>query len=337
MENRAHFIAAGVFVLLMLLGLLATLSWFQGDHTARSRYIVVSRNGVAGLNVKAPVKLRGVEVGKVESIVFDPADTSQILITLSVDTRAPITRGTFAQLGFQGVTGLSFIDLGDSGTDRAPLAGSLDTPPRLVLRPTLLDQLAAIGPKLLTGADSVAERLNDVLKDDNRAELTHVLKRLGSTLDQLSVLVATLQPAAQRVPALVEHVDALGSKTDHLLDGMQDTLVRVDGLASDTRGLATDARGLVADLRAQDGAINRLAAAGKQVEVSTRNIESALVGPVARTGPPLIDELDATTRSLQRVLRLFEEQPQSVLFGRHPVPPGPGESGFDGASSKVAP
>ncbi len=34
------------------------------------------------------------------------------------------------------------------------------------------------------------------------------------------------------------------------------------------------------------------------------------------------------TRSVDRVLLQLEEQPASLLFGRSPPPPGPGEEGF---------
>jgi phospholipid/cholesterol/gamma-HCH transport system substrate-binding protein len=74
---------------------------------------VVARSGVPGLAVKAPVKLRGVDVGTVEEIGFDPADMRRILVRIDVDKAIPLTRGTYARLGYQGVTGLTFIDLDD--------------------------------------------------------------------------------------------------------------------------------------------------------------------------------------------------------------------------------
>ena len=46
MENKAHALAAGLFVLLLGLALAASVAWFQGDHTERVRYTVVSRSAV---------------------------------------------------------------------------------------------------------------------------------------------------------------------------------------------------------------------------------------------------------------------------------------------------
>src|SRR5688572_16911661 len=107
MENKAHALAAGLFLLLLGATLAAAVVWFRGDHVQRQSYTVVAHSGVPGLAVKAAVRLRGVDVGSVESIGFDPADARRVVVRIAVDRAAPVTRGTFAQLGYQGVTGLS--------------------------------------------------------------------------------------------------------------------------------------------------------------------------------------------------------------------------------------
>ena len=38
MENKAHAIAAGVFLLLLGLALAASIAWFQGDRTERLQF-----------------------------------------------------------------------------------------------------------------------------------------------------------------------------------------------------------------------------------------------------------------------------------------------------------
>ena len=82
------------------LALAACVAWFQGDRTERVHYTVVARSGVPGLNLKAPVKLSGVEIGKVEEIGFDPANSicttdahARVAIGLDYLGAAPV-RGT---------------------------------------------------------------------------------------------------------------------------------------------------------------------------------------------------------------------------------------------------
>ena len=74
MENKAHALAAGLFVLALsaLLGVLAY--WLTRDVGIRLAYEITTREAVSGLQPQAPVRYRGVNVGKVTSIGFDPVD-----------------------------------------------------------------------------------------------------------------------------------------------------------------------------------------------------------------------------------------------------------------------
>ncbi len=121
MENRSHALVAGLFTL--VLGLAAALSiwWFGGKHEATTEYTVVTRHNVTGLSLQGQVRYRGIRVGKVQAIALDPQDAHNILIRISVDSAVPVTRGTTAKLGYQGVTGIAHILLEDSGADPTPL------------------------------------------------------------------------------------------------------------------------------------------------------------------------------------------------------------------------
>lgn len=341
MENRAHALAAGLFLILLAGFALLAVIWFRGDHIERRPLVIVTRESIAGLNVKAAVRLRGVDVGKVESIDFDPADPRQILIGLQVNSSAPLTRGAYAQLGYQGVTGLSFVALADTGTDPRPLPdrgpdGS--APPRIALQPTLLDQLANAGPRLLNGANLATERVNAVLSDSNRAHLEQALSELAGALTQINHSLAALQPAAQAMPALVQHVDQVTRHADAVLLDSQQTLAslapvvgRLDHSLQGFDQLTTDAGGLTRDLRERAGVLDRLGSAAAQLESSTRHLEAALGGDSA-VATPLLPELGRTSQTLAAAARQLGDQPQSLLFGRAPVPPGPGEAGFDARS-----
>lgn len=312
MENKAHALAAGLFLLLLGLALAACVAWFQGDRTERVHYTVVSRSGVPGLNLKAPVKLRGVEVGWVDSIAFDPQDGRQILVGITVDAAAPVSATTHAQLGLQGVTGLSFVSLEDADAT-APLqraaAGS-----RIALKPTLLDRLAENGPMLLARFTETADRLNALLSDDNRAQLGRALGQLEQAAGDTSKLMATLQPGARELPAFLKDADA--------------TAKRAGSALQEIEALAADGRRLTRELQARAAVLERLDGAATQIQSTTRNLELALVGDTPQRTRPLVADLAAASRSVERAATDLGEQPQSLLFGRREQPPGPGEAGF---------
>ncbi len=312
MENKAHAIAAGLFLLLLGLALTASVAWFQGDHTERIHYTVVARTGVPGLNLKAPVKLRGVPVGHVDSIGFDPDDPRQILVGIAVDASAPVSAHTYAQLGLQGVTGLSFVGL-EEGDANAPLQRAAPGT-RIALRPTLLDRLSESGPLLLANVADTAQRLNALLSDSNRAQFGQALAQLNQTAANTGRLVVALQPSADQLPALLKDADA--------------TAQRASAALRQIEALAADGQQLAQDLKARAAVFERLDAAAAQVQATSRNLELALVGDTPARTRPLLTDLAAASRSVERAANELGEQPQSLLFGRGAQPPGPGEAGF---------
>ena len=312
MENKAHAIAAGFFLLLLGLALAASVAWFQGDRTERVRYTIVARTGVPGLNLKAPVKLRGVEVGYVDTIGFDPADPRQILVGIAVDAAAPVSATTYAQLGLQGVTGLSFVSLEEADA-KAALARAAPGA-RIALKPTLLDRLAESGPLLLAGFAETAERLNALLSEGNRAQLNRSLVQLEQAAGDTSKLMAALQPGARELPVLLKDADA--------------TAQRASAALREIEALAADSRTLTQELKTRVAVLDRIDSASAQVQSTSRNLELALVGDTPPRSRPVLADISAASRSVERAATDLGDQPQSLLFGRSAQPPGPGEAGF---------
>ncbi len=85
-------------------------------------YAMTTSNPVTGLKLEAPVRYRGVDVGKVDAIAIDAANGGRVRIRYRrARGGTPITRSTYAQLGYQGITGLAYVLLGDDGKSQEPL------------------------------------------------------------------------------------------------------------------------------------------------------------------------------------------------------------------------
>ena len=48
-------------------------------------------------------------------------DPKRVLVDIEVEARIPLTKGTYAQLGMEGITGVAYVHLLDDGKDGAPL------------------------------------------------------------------------------------------------------------------------------------------------------------------------------------------------------------------------
>jgi phospholipid/cholesterol/gamma-HCH transport system substrate-binding protein len=119
MENKSHALAAGGFVLLLSTALVSMAVWLTRDDRALISYELAGAVNVSGLQPQANVRFQGVPVGKVTSIKLDPSTRGLVVVNITVDEHAPISNRTFATLAYQGVTGLTFIQLDDA----APAAG----------------------------------------------------------------------------------------------------------------------------------------------------------------------------------------------------------------------
>lgn len=194
MENKAHAMIAGLFTIAMLAMAVLAAIWFNRDREVRVPYEIATRLSVPGLNPQAAVRYRGLDVGRVDRIGFDPQSPGQILVAFSVQPDTPVTRSTFATLGYQGVTGLAYVQLDDSGSDPVRLASSEEQPARIELRPSLLDSLQTRGLAILGQTEELTKRLGALLNDENQQTILTAFTNVSRAAAAVEGLPRQLEP-----------------------------------------------------------------------------------------------------------------------------------------------
>ena len=308
MENKAYALAAGLFTLFLGAAIVVAAMWFSGRTEAQNTYFLESRFPVTGLNLQAPVRLRGVDVGKVESIQFDPADPRLILIGITVNRATPLTRGTIGQLGSQGITGLSYVMLDDDGSRPEPLPSSRDKTARIPVRSSFIDELSGSGKDLVAEFGQVARQLNALLDEKNQVQLIRTLAGVETVAGRIVALANDIQPVAGNLTALA--VDA------------RQALQRADTLLANLNSLTQQ-------LAQRVDTLDRIAKSAEQVGGSAQSFSSAALTESLPRINQLLEELARNSRDLDRLLLEVNEQPATLLFGRPPAAPGPGEPGFN--------
>ena len=318
MENRAHALAAGIFVVLMSALLLALASWLTRDTGQRDIYEISTRETVTGLQPQALVRYRGVDIGKVDTIGFDRKTSGNVLIRLEVDSAAPITSDTFATLSFQGVTGLAFVQLDDSGKQAVRLVPNDDAPPRIPLRPGLLAKLQDKGEKILEQVEQATARINQVLADPNQKRLAAALDNVGqaaASVSQLStsmtaLLDAQFGPTRVNIPAFVKSADA--------------ALTSLRGTSDAAKTAVSEIGKTAQRLNAKDGPVDRLAEGAEGLAHAADSFNAATLPRINR----VTEDSSRAVRQLSRAVTGISDNPQSLIFGSGAAQPGPGESGF---------
>lgn len=305
MENRSHALAAGIFTILLGIASAVGIWWLGQSDESTTTYILETRRNVTGLNVQAQVRYRGIRAGKVVAIEPDDADPRVIRVRVAIDNRFRLTRGSTAQLGYQGVTGLAYVQIEDDGSSNEPLAGRGGEPARIALRPTVFDTLDEKAGDIVDRISKASLSLAKVLDEKNVQNFSRTLDNLANASDGLRDMPKIL--AAMR--------EAL---SENNMRSLRQILVHVEKTAGESAPLAAEMRELVKSMNLLSQRFDRLAGnAGDELTTATLPRATALM-----------NELASNSRQLSRVLDALESNPQMLLFGRGAAAPGPGEAGF---------
>jgi phospholipid/cholesterol/gamma-HCH transport system substrate-binding protein len=295
----------------LALAIAAAAVLFNVDRSVRVPYDLIARTNVTGLYADAAVRYRGLDVGKVQSLKFDRDHPGQIVIRILVDKRAPITHSTFGSLALQGVTGIAFVQLDDTGKDVAPLASSDKNVAQLPLHPGLLDQLQKRGDILLRKLEKVATDVDDILSGDMRNQLLSTAASLQHAADGVTALTQQIAPAAGKLPPTMDQLNRTLASTNQLITSLN----RSNGPLESN--------------------LNKVGTAAQQAGDALTSMNQSLQEISSRVGydtlprvNSLADDVRTAARSIDRAADTFSDNPRSVLFGPPKPTPGPGEPGF---------
>ena len=293
MENRAYTLIAGLFALSLGIGLLAAFWWLGNAHTPQNTYFMTSNKPVSGLNKRAAVRFRGVDVGHVESIdsarilcgsakqskkpkiceYLNINEPLNIVVKISVDETLQLTKSSLGYLAGQGLTGLSYIELDDTGADSTPLG---DKP--MELRESEMSSILASGKKVVTNVEEIAANANKLITN------------LNMVLDE---------KGRQRISRLLENLDNARGDLKPLLKSLPPTMT---------------------------------APRPSFTKLNTPRVEIGKIGVTVNEETltrlhQLTHQLNQDAVSLNRLINTLDENPESLVFGKPAPRPGPAEKG----------
>jgi phospholipid/cholesterol/gamma-HCH transport system substrate-binding protein len=309
MENKAHALVAGAFVLVVTAMLALLAVWLTRDNTQRDIYEMSTGEIISGLQPQALVRFRGVPVGKVDLIGFDTKIKGNVLVRVSIDRGAPLTKSVFATVASQGVTGLGFIQLDDNGESTERLVPNDEDPPRIPLKPGGLDKLLKQSEVILNQVEQASTRLNKLLSDENQQAVTTAITQLGEAAGGISKVAKGLEPTVASLPKLSSDATA--------------TLLSLRTTSDEVGATARS-------LNAKGGPLDKLADGGAALAAGVETFSAATLPKLGEVA----DETARAMRQLRRTVSSVDDNPQSLIFGNGPPLPGPGEPGFSATGAK---
>ena len=308
MDSKVNFAAVGAFVIGLGAVLVAAILWLAAGgelHHKVDLYRAVSDESVAGLNINAPVKYRGVDVGKVKDIHLVPKNPQQVQLTFAIERGTPVKTDTVATLSTQGLTGIAYVELSGGSTTAPLLVSTVDgEPPLIMTKPSLNARLEQVLTRVLGSVDKTSHALDGVFTEQNK-------QALSAALTNIAAITQTVADRKGSIDLALRNADKTMANAAVVSARMDATLARIDKAAD-----SFDAMSRKVDKTA--------AGAGETVTAVGSDLQhlSGDVGPQLET---LMTELSTLSGSLRRLSEQTERNPKSLVFGKTPVPKGPGE------------
>jgi phospholipid/cholesterol/gamma-HCH transport system substrate-binding protein len=291
MEREAHYAAVGAFVLLVMAMAVLFVYWYSAGRERRDyiRYEVYFDGTVSGLARGAPVRYLGVEVGRVVRMRIDPRNSSRVEVVVDIDSTAPVSETTVAELSLQGVTGLLYIDLivSDAARRLSEAIPSLEYPVIRSARSNFDVFLASL-PGLVGMVGDVSGRITRILSDGNIAAISGTLDHfneasalLTPTLRDIQALTADLRGTAAQISAAAAGVRSITEQGGpEFLTALQHVRVVADNLANTSAKLDQLVQDNRQDVRtfARDGLpeLERLLREGRSAALEFRELSHSL-------------------------------------------------------------
>lgn len=272
METKANYVAVGAFVLACVIGLVVTIMWLAGVQYAQeySYYEANFKGPVTGLGKGTVTRYNGIDVGRIADLHFDPNDSQSVIVLLQVQPNLNIREDSLASIDSQGLTGGAYVEI-SGGTAKSPLltAHPGQKYPIIRTKQSGLLQLEQSAPEVVAKLNVAATRINDLLNDNNRRAIAHVLANLDETteiiarhsadidgiLKNTNEATANLNKASANLQPTLDHVDLTVTKFGKVATDA-DAFINGDGLAQ-LSSLIGDLRRLVTNLNKFSDQLNR--------------------------------------------------------------------------------
>jgi phospholipid/cholesterol/gamma-HCH transport system substrate-binding protein len=298
----------GLFVLVLGAALIAGVLWLASGGAFQKKYdlyLAVEDESVAGLNLNAPVKYNGVDVGKVREIWLDPGNPDRVNLLFAIERGTPIKEDTVAVLKTQGLTGIAYVELSGGTRDAPPLRATAGNEyPVIRTKPSLSARLENVLTDVLAKLDSTSNNINAILSDENRAAFKSALADIAALAHTIAARKDTLDAGITNAARTFENAARATAQVGPVIDRV--------------------GRGADAVEKMGNEVARTSAGAGKTVDAVGADVKRF----TAETLPELerlLNELSVLSTSLRRLSEQTERDPRGFLFGREPVPDGPGE------------
>lgn len=312
--DKSNYATAGAFVIVLSAVFIWGILWISAGGAPQKfdYYLTYMTDSVSGLNVDAPLKYRGVDVGKVKKIEIDPKNPERIRLVLQVHEKTPISVDTVATLEIQGLTGIANINLSGGSADSPELVSTEgEEYPVIKSRTSLFARLDASMSDLLENLTETSTNINRMFSGENGSNVTRSIENVAVFTDNLAAQSAHLDSIIAHLNQTLKNTEAASGELPGLMVQFSQTAQAVSRMAEEIRNVG-----------------EHLATASGSIELT---VEATGEDLLQFTGTALPDlaataaELRVASENLRRASEILAENPSVLVYGTTAPEPGPGE------------
>jgi len=299
METRANYAAIGLFTLIVIGLAFGFIYWIKRYDEAGQRVdlYLEFQGTVNGLARGGAVYFNGIKVGEVTGLSFDPQDPNRVSVVANVARSTPIKSDTRAEVNFNFLTGVAYVELFGGSPQASDLLAGPD-PAMLRGTPSSLTDIITGANRMFRSAEVSLGRINDMVEQitpsleasvKNVETFTDALARNSQGVDEflknVSEMSESVGVVSSKLEGLVNRADSALAAVDpdkirQTVDSTQSFMKRLDDASNQIDPIISDVRKVTADMSRFSGkldssldGLNQLVAA-----IDTQKIATSLDG-----------------------------------------------------------
>lgn len=281
-------VTVGAMVIIAVALFVVTTSWLSGRSLTPGQRVTIEFSDAAGLKRGSPVRVSGMQVGRVEQIALVRYGTVRLTVSLDrgIEPRSDATAGVVA-VGLAGDVAVELVP--GTAPDRLPAGQSIPG----TIAPGFMQLGEVLADKAEVALDNFNAMLDPALVRDMQATLRSLQEALAAFGDARTGPAAELSQTLASLRALTGRVDsALAS------DGTRRALANLDTLSGRMVEMTSQFTATGAQLDSLLGRINR---------------GEGTLGR-AMTDDGLYDEIRSATRAFQKLLEEISKNPGKITI-----------------------
>ncbi len=319
MNNRVNYTLVGFLVLFGIFLMVGFSYWLlqPSNKQKTKKYSIYFNESVLGLNLEAPVKYRGIKVGKVTHLGINAKNSQQVEVQITVLNTTPIKTSTRAKLTSQGITGLSYINLtmGDNSAHMLTKKGE-EKYPVIKTTPSFFDTLEKSFGNVSTNLSKTLTSTQKLLNDQNQIQISILLNKSASLMGRLEKIFDE---------KTIKHIQHSAKALDQASTKLNKMLPKFEQFA--TNSIAWENKvssSFIAIMGSYNGIRETMDVFQAAVSSGDFNLK-AITDDLMPTMNNTLIEVQQLMAKVENVLDQYEKSPGDILFKQQEIKKGPGE------------